>query len=540
MTLPKYPTDLPQGRDWMDLAFPQDYCAFEDTIESSARMGILEDRPAMESGIRDPQYEHLASAIGERLALLGYVDEASKTARTLFSRDQESFLQAVGTFQAEAGLTVDQWVGRKTWAALEYLVNFEASDVDYSDRLPPRLLKYDPKLRAVARAAKLRLHLLGLTSGRPSTRAPNASRRAISNFHETLKNLKILQRNPGESWTAKSIQLLLNHDGLIQAVAALPEDSLEKSYPRPRRIAGKIRRAKRDKQKPLKLFLVKLVRIELWLLGLDVDITSKHLYPIGQFEGSRPRKNPEADPLGRQIAEFYRRFREITDDDAVRERAGQIDQELFQAFVTLEPLHEEVVDEEAHKLLNEKLEAKLTEESQILEALDQGRSLGLQLWDGIKRLWRWIKHQVLRIVDVGLNLARAFYRYALKGFRVVCTAVRAVTQSLNRYLSGNLNFFGEHAANPPIQIRLKADFDMEIEVAPGCPLATVNMVGTRVKLFSSRFLFACRILSLVITGLKAAALSWAGWALLAKSLVQHVQELKPLYREIVAIEAQLA
>lgn len=544
MSLPKYPIDLPNGETWNRIDAPEIYASFDSLLSSTAERGILSERPTSEEESRTSNYEVLASAIGERLSLLGYTSEEAHAARDLYKRDKEAFFQAVEAFQADACLKVDRWVGKKTWTALGYLVNFGSDDNDAADVLPKKLMEYDPEIGAVRRAAKLRLRMLGLSSGKPSSRSPHASTAAIEKFHTIAQTLGILDANhPADELSKRSTRLLLDHDGLIDALARVPDDAIEKSGPGYRMIRGQRRRSSKDTNKDVKRFIVKLVRIELWLLGFDVDITANDLYPVAQISGAKRNRHPENTELGGHLSQFYATFAHVLNrvpPDEIPFEAGMIDNSLFRAFAEIDDRGETVDEDAAIQELGAKIDRELSSDRDVLRALEKGRSLGLQIWDGVKRAWRWIKRCVKRLIDVGRNLVRAFLRYASKGFRIARTALRALTTSLAGYLSGQLRFPSAQEAVPAVYVRLYKAFDMRLDINAVTERAALDKSSDHMLLFSQRFLLSCRILSIVVAAIQALASSFVGWALLAKALVHNLQEIIPLYHGIMAIEDQLA
>ena len=544
MSLPDYPDHVPRGERWRDIKAPGIYADFDALLNSAAEEGILSERPTSEEESRASNYPVLASAIGERLSLLGYTDEEAHVARDLYVRDREAFFQAVEAFQSEAGLKPDRWVGKKTWTALGYLVNFGSDNDDFTEVLPDDLVTCSLELGAVRRAAKLRLGILGLSSGKPSNRSPRASPAAIEKFHTIAQTLGILDADhPADELSQKSTRLLLSHDALIKALAEVPDGAIAKSPPKYRMIRGQRRKVHKDTNKDVKRFIVNLVRIELWLLGFDIDITSDKLYPIAQVRGAKRKRHPENTEIGGYLLEFYAEFGAVLQDtpfDRSPHRAEMIDNNLFRAFAEIDDKGAAVDEEVATREAQAKVDRELFDDKRVLKALEEGRSFGLQIWDGIKRVWRWIKRGVERLIDIGKNLIRAFFRYASKGFRIARVALRALTSSLTSYLSGRLQFPSKPDAVPAVCVQLYKDFDMRIDIDVGTDRAVLDESSDHMVLFSQRFQLSCEILSIVIGAVRAVAASFVGWALLAKALIRHLREITALYRSIMTIEDHLA
>ncbi len=537
--IPSYPEGQIDGVAWNTRDALGVYGDFESALDQCEAMGVLSERPATIGECQHTNYEVLASAIGERLALLGYVAENSEQARTLYRRNKTAFAKAVTEFQSGAGLKPDGWTGKKTWTALGYLVNFEHDDVDHSDDLPAPLLRYDPRLPAVKRAAKLRLRILGLTSGRPSEHSPGPHKSAVKRFCTIINDLGMPPLESEDRLTARAVALLLNHDRLVSALATVSDGTIEKGAPVRRKRQGRSVTLPGDTRKSLRRLVIKVVRIELWLLGYDVDINASTLYPVCAVQGQRHKKHPEKTALGRHLAEFYRHFMNVQDEAEIRQRAGKIDQDLFRAFDQVDQADSDVAKgQDAEDVYNATVHRRFENQAEVSKALELGVSLGLKIWDGMKRLWRWIKKKVIRVIDVGKNIYRAFFRYAVKGFQIVRTAMRAMVQSVSTYLKGELVFGEASHVTPKIHCQIKKDMDTRILISPQAPARLCQKAGTGLQLFSMRFLLACRILSMTLAALKASAASFLGWALLAKSLTHHLKELIPLYRQLTATEAQ--
>jgi hypothetical protein len=557
VSLPQYPAQLKQPKAWLRDEPPEAYGKFETLLAEASQREVLSDLPASleESGAAPGRaeaaidYELRAQVIGERLWLLGYLALEDKLqARRLYSKDQAAFLDAVSRFQDEAGLIQDGWVGKKTWTLLSNLVNFEplpreagvTAEQALEDEPWNKPLGAGLNNRAVMRAAALRLHVLGLAKQPPGrgTAYRRPDQQAVTDFHRLLWSLGLVDRLFGDRLTKTSLPLLMNHDVIVEAVAASDRNEDDRFDFR------------RDNDWPqeaftdmAQLFLTRLVQIELWLLGFDIDLQQLRRYACSGIR-KRPVFDPfevQADPLqadfydpggeleGR-LREYYREFCGLGKIRA-RRFAEEIRPSLFQSL--LNPRNEQVTAATRSLTEAEAYEAVLGSiqgTAKAEELLDTGRSLGLRIWDGLKRIWRWFKRQIVRVIEFGTNLARAFYRYASKGFSIVRRAVRAVVSSVQRYVTGEFDFAG-------VNIRLDKDFDSLLLTPPHHPAEQVCQAGDRLQLFASRFLFAGRILGLVFRALVLSGMQ--RWARLAMTLAGELKRLIPLYRELVGLEAGL-
>jgi hypothetical protein len=284
------------------------------------------------------------------------------------------------------------------------------------------------------------------------------------------------------------------------------------------------------------------VQIELWLLGSDIDLQQERRYAcngIRKRSAFDPLAQPDPvladfyDPDGEleaRMREYYHEFCGIGKAKA-RRLAKTIRPSLFQSF--LNPHHEQVpADAEplAQHDVYETVLGQIKNTSQAEKLLTTGRSLGLRIWDGLKRIWRWFKRRILKVIKFGKNLARAFYRYASKGFTIVQRAIRAVVSSVKHYQAGRFVFAG-------VSVQLGKDFDTRLFAPPAAPPKQLHQAGERLQLFGARFRFAGRILGLIFSTFVLSSMQ--RWARLAMSLAAELKQLIPLYHELIALEARL-
>lgn len=204
--------------------------------------------------------------IAEQLWLLGYLER--KPRRNFSPRNQarNRFQQAVASFQQEAGLVVDGWVGDETWRALNALVGFES--VTGIDRWQEADGTYR---RAFLRAIQLRLFSYGLARHQPGPGFVAVPPANLARACEVLWALGLMSVFPSGSPPAGWMSLLFDHDGLVRAAAQFDDTFASQ------RIAGA---EHRDVRETLRRFLVNLAKIELWLLGSEARIDGADDYPV--------------------------------------------------------------------------------------------------------------------------------------------------------------------------------------------------------------------------------------------------------------------
>jgi len=515
-----YPDDpgLAEPSRWRRLPATAAYGRLEDLADAAVEGEVLDVLPqSLDEGL-EGDYGPRARVIGERLWLLGYFTGGREWARALFTEDRSAFLDAVGRFQRDARLEADTWTGPKTWQALEQLVKFEAG------ALPEAWLGAEHWPAAVLRAAQLRLNALGLGAGKPGPRFDQPSRRAIRRFHRMLLALRVVGEDHGDHLDVVTLPLLLDQDILIRAVADLAVPSPSGDGLRFRFFQAQGWDAATHREE-MRQFLVQLVKVEFWLLGIDVKISGRDDYPVQSFGVLRPRGRPEKYALGRALLTFHEQLLGLSHGDA-GQRSRCITPELFRELANMDQAPVQRSSDEAYGLVLSRLKSQ----SEVDAALEEGRSLGMRIWDGMKRLWRRFRRMVggvaRRLVELGHNLGRLFYRYAAKGFQILRRAIRAVTHSLAAWNDGGLVFGGS-------RVRIHRDVDLDLYLLESGDRA----LGKRIALFGHRFLFASRILRMVLVGIVAGSLQ--RWARLARSLVAGLSDLIPLYREIQRAEAVL-
>ncbi|MFQ5700535.1 MAG: peptidoglycan-binding protein [Acidobacteriota bacterium] len=350
------------------LAPGERFDALVDTSRRADTQGLLCPLPATRAEVREEAtFPSRIRTIRTRLFLLGYLGRDSKSG-TLDAR----LRGAVRAFQTEAAITVDGWVGRETWKSLEELLSFET---------PHDLARWfsgghaNP---ALARAAQVRLHVLGLLR----SRHPRTGKKVESALERFALLADLLDLAPGRlrpALSPETLAVLFDHDA-IAARMTRADDAF--AFNRPRDIArGKARRL-------LRKFIICTAKIELWLHGFDVLLS-------GRADFEHPRRlpsTPERYPLHHALYEFWR-------------GAGQTDAEARRSAMTitgrffrrLQELHEEadkVPDRAGIARLYETL-ARATP-GVLRDIRDQIRSVGSRIWDGLKRAWRWFKSLLAR------------------------------------------------------------------------------------------------------------------------------------------------
>jgi hypothetical protein len=329
----------------------------------------------------------------KRLIKLGYMGDSR--------RNRESpgvdavFLKAVRGFQVEAGLQCDAWAGPKTWKLLQQLVSFEDEQVvgQWSVALTAP---------AVLRAAHLRLYTLGFMDWRRDRLKTNtriaadnpALTEAIAAFHGAARELGLTDASAFR-FDAAMLSLLFAQDELVAAIDANPD------FMRDPRHGG---------------FLVAIARVELWLLGYEVSVGSPFRRGIPTFRNA--------------LLAFWSDNRDSPLYPARRHVRENVSSYYFCQLVIF-AAEDETADGRDDRLLKRVEELSIDEQLTLQERV---RHLASSIWDGMKRLYRWLRRMLGRalgaVSNLIKNLARLIARNARRAFLYVAKAVDVIHRSL--------------------------------------------------------------------------------------------------------------
>ncbi|MEO1084295.1 MAG: peptidoglycan-binding domain-containing protein [Acidobacteriota bacterium] len=470
-------------------------------VEKADRDGVLPDLPRSPDEVREESM--VASrllTIRTRLHLLGYLRRDNESPKL-----DDKLVDAVESFQTEAGLAIDRWVGPQTWAALQQLVDFE-TPFDVGRWARPEAKK------ALLRAVRLRLFVLGcLDSRRAST---TRLTRALRRFSDVTWMLRITEKRLPSQLVPEFLAVLFDQDGLVASLAALGSSF---TIRRPDEISSG------DANAWIKRFLISAAHVELWLLGYDLSLDGRGRFP-------RPTSFPYQRtrfPFFYALEHFWRsRGLSITD---ARGRAGALDPSFFTELETIGREAESAESLRSDAVYDEIV--KLSPRSQRT-VWNHVRSVGSRIWDGVKRIWRWFTTVVGRVRKVihkvfqwTKNLARFAFRYALRSFTAVRRAVGRTVASIRFFLSKTV------PGSDPSQvfIRRDADLDYTLIVNPGRDPARVEAItgnlAHQARVFSAGIRVLSKLVGYIIKIVKAT--SWpVGWFGFVLALVRLFRDLR--------------
>lgn len=449
-------------------------------------------------------------AARSRLISLGYLDaaEASQTTVT------PAFTAATQRFQAEAGFTgpdVDGWIGPQTRARLQQLVSFEDGQDcrEWGD-----LGQHPERYPAVARATYLRLYALGfmdwsqrLTQQTSCLPAANPlMQTALQHFVAAAGALGLTSAPLAPELNAATVQVLFAYDDWVGALGRHPEF-----------IAAP----------PNEQVIEATGRVELWLLGYGVTVAGKQEVQRRTVMAG-PHGTPRVeitDPVDVALSDLWQRF------PNTKAHAGE--QRFSAAFFAQMAQLGGTINGEADPGLQDALLAQAAANAPSL--IDKLQHLAASVWDGIKRLWGWLKRVVqsaVHVVEAGLwNLARLVAHGARQGCEVLLKAVDIVHHATVYWRGRSCPGGSPQTA----MMVFKTDFDSAMFVnalagEPACGQHALALIANEQR-ERSYFVEACAIWSLVLGALAdvlrvlVLGASTVGWFALLLALTRAVRRL---------------
>jgi hypothetical protein len=459
---------------------------------------LAENSDRFFSAMADPS---LVPVLRDRLFRLGYLK-----ARKESDGVDEVLINAIRRMQQEAGLTVDGWVGAQTWSALQELFAFEPSTH------LERWMGQTGMTKALHRGVFLRLISLGFI--------PNKTTASLAPLDEPLKEWRrtlILLGAEGISnatplYSLKLLRYLFQIDTLSRLVHESAGNIIEL-----------LDNKKKKDGKLLRRFLNCLLNIELWLL--DYDRVRPNGHPLDIWRKRIFKKRPGSKRRGKWIEKdtgFYiviQQFWKDTDFPREHGTEGEILLHCFRILVSMDADLEDAQEDKARA--NGIIEQVQKDQSRVMEEWEN-RSLWGRVWDGAKRVWRFLKRLISRAVDCARLLVRAAYQLAAKGFSLVRRTIQIFSEGFGMLLSGEI-----HGSSHHIVMHHNIDFDFQLFVHTETESEKIRqfMDGLKQRLISLRV--SLRMLKLLVsvalTAVKVTTGPWGWWSLL-RSLISFVRD----------------
>lgn len=517
--LPIYPQNLGDTKSWRTIDAANQYSRFDQLLTEAENQSLFDALPDSPDASQTHAFKKRGETMAERLWLLGYLIASNKdAARATFSDNRELFLTAVEAFQRESKLTPDRWPGIQTWNALSNLVSFESDDLDEAWLSSPE------DFPAVLRAVQCRLFVLGMTQQRPGSDFKQIKPGAFRKFKLLALALGAIKMSKGKilpflnspAINEETLVLLLDQDRLIEAVARSNKRSSGKLYFRYIPVFKNWSHKAR-----IRAFLVRLIQVEFWLLGYDIDLSAPLNYPIIGFDEGKKIKRSRS--LTKCLADFA-----VLAGKSKKTWERELTPDLFIA------LHRAAAQEDDPELY-EKIESRVKSQEQIESALNQGRKLHMRLWDGIKRVLRWIgrlfRKAVKSILDLGRSIARFFYNKVQQAFDIVKNAVGVIVRAI-----GTLD--GTQIRDEDNFISILFDGDVVVGTSGLSHPNESLRLATRLRLDAERFCLAAQICALILSALIKSA--FARWASLAKVLFSNLKMCLSIIRKVYTLEKEMA
>ncbi len=346
---------------------------------------------------------------------------------------------------------------------------------------------------------------LGLCEKKPGTDFNILLPSCLSSFEAMAKILMLVPRDYEAGFDKQTIRLLYDQERFVRFLAQRASDD-KNSF----RLNTE---KEKNKEKLAERFIVNCAKIELWLLGYNVKINGKNDFEKSEinnlysaiknyFVNFQGKNSAEAEELSQKITPLF--FDGILADSEEKEKQGLPDASLLIA-------------------------REINSEEEINNAWEFIKSKGLRLWDGLKRIWGWIKRIGSRVFSfIRENLFIGFFRFASKSWKIATRGISNIVDSVKVYINGVL-----HTPNDIFLFSKDMDTVAVVDknLASGAGIIRLNNQ-------SAAFSLACRIVALIFDSFKYLSAGFAGWARLLFTLVKEYSNLKNLYTDFVKVAAQ--
>jgi len=470
------------------------YSLLGDAMTQARQENIISPLPQQEPSGSDDYAGSRIRTIRNRLFNLGYLAVDDKSALL-----DETIKNAIRAFQKDAGLTQDSWVGEQTWSALQALVSFEE---------PTHLAGWfsaGEANSALIRATHLRLFALGLMADKPRDINRAVIRAGLGRFIEAIDALGFDVEGAGIENLMPDLHmdvltLLFDEDELIRRMGA-------SESPVPKQHAG-LRSAH--------ALLINIAKIELWMLGYDVDPRGSQDDDIAVARGTSELNH--TSPLFKAMKQFW------ADKGQSARSTMRSRSYLSQSFRTFfSELYEDTMLDQTEELPDsDELFQHFSDDKNFIQTVwDHVKTFGARLWDGVKRMWGWFKRVIKSAARAAgefmEGVSRIAYHYILKSYEAVQAVVKAVVHSIRFFTQQRLDISGRNQT----VIFHDLDFDFKAVVHNDDAPEDVYAIADSLNRKSSIFKISCKIFSALLDVLKGVINGvFTGWATLLMSLLK--------------------
>ncbi|WP_430409937.1 peptidoglycan-binding domain-containing protein [Kordia sp.] len=480
---------------------------FEDILKGVENNGFANKVPENKSEAFDMTHQKIRiQTIAGRLYLLGYLRRKFNPKR--IHRKIEKIKEAVLAFQKDANLTQDSWVGNETWYALDELVSFE-STFTHEKWFVDGHIKPEVK-NAMHRAIQLRLWCLGLFSRKPRPKFKLLTRKSLFAFTRILHIFLMRKKSFAGDFNPETLGLLFNQEGLVHAIK-------KRCMVRKNSFKLNLSVENKDEYEILsKVFLVNCAKIELWLLGFEVRIDGRKNYDYAY-----------GSDIWNALAKFHREF-EGRSTHKAEELARHVTPKLFVSLGNALKSEEAYKDDDASEEIAQELFIKdnvVQTTSNIEYAWNYIKEKGMRLWDGLKRVWRWIKKIGRKVVAfVQNNLFKAFYRFVSKSLKIVMKGIGAIVKSVAIYVKGGM-------VTKDMFFKFSKDFDTSVYTNENISVTDSEAGSLALLKQTTAFKLGCKMVGYLFFFFKNLTLGLFGWAKILFSLLKSYKELRVLYHD---------
>ncbi len=487
-------------------SYSNQFGQFESILYDAQKKGII-NTPS-NSGLEIQNYSSQKiriQTIASRLWLLGYFKVKINEKNIL--KKISKIIKVVSKFQREANLEGEYWLGDKTWYALHELVSFE-SDITQSTWFNGQTIKPEVK-NAFHRAVKLRLWSLGLFGYSPSKSKRLLKSEDLADFAKILK-IFLIVHNPFKIDLNYDLLTILFDQDLLSSAVVTRKSKSNKSF------SLKLGKEKFLNEKLAKRFIVNCAKVELWLLGYKVPINGKNDFT--------PSKNSF---LYKALTKYYNDFVGLPIKDSLKQ-ATNIKPTFFEGIINASAINisqksDTISDEIAQTLTTEKInEAWLTLQKR-----------GLRIWDGLKRIGRWILKIGRKVIEfIKINIFKAFFQYVSKAYKIIKVGVAAIVNSIKNYFKGGIisqNTF----------VGFSKDMDSMTFISSGTKkIESINIMD-KMERQTTAFKLGCQIVGFVFDIIKNVMIGFVGWAKFLISLLRSYKVIKEFYLDFKTLAVKI-
>ena len=313
----------------------------------------------------------------------------------------------------------------------------------------------------------------------------------------------------------KTLKVLFDQDKIVNALADMSESFTV-------RLPNDI--SKKEAVMTVKRFIICCAKVELWLLGHQIPLDGKAKFEIP----GRLNCNSLDYPLYHALYTFWREQGQSR--NYAEKHSEKITGYFFKTLQDIQSEGENIDDPNLSDKIYQELVKKSNKEitSQVWNHI---KSLGSRIWDGIKRVWRWMKsvfNKIIKKVSTwAINTARLVYQYAVNAFPIVKKISKMTAATFSVLI--NRTFPGSDIQHLVISRDLDFDYNLYLNPArdPKKVLQILEKFSRQTSLFNKGahiLAFLLRTLFYLIKNVAAAG----GWFGLILAIVKIYPDLKKL------------